>query len=209
MILPRDHKLTEMIRIECHARIHHGGVRTTLTELISRFCLPKGRQTIKKVLRKCVTCKQRQGSAYNNTKTAALPEFRAKEAPPFSKVGIDFAGPLFVKDLKSKDMHKAHIAIFSCCVTRAIHLKLVNDLSAETFRRTLRRFAACRGTPCLIVTDNAKTFKAAAKALNKLQSHPEMKNELDKLHIKWNFMILKLHIKWNGDIEIASFPNRL
>ena len=47
MILPHHYKLTEMIIIECHARIHHGGVRT-LTKLISRFWLPKGRQTIKK-----------------------------------------------------------------------------------------------------------------------------------------------------------------
>ena len=92
-----------------------------------------------------------------------MPEFRAKQAAPFSKVGIDFAGPLFVKDLKSKDMYKVYIAIFLCCVTRAIHLKLVDNLSAETFRRALRRFAVRRGTPCLIVTDNAKTFKAVAK----------------------------------------------
>ena len=130
-----------------------------------------------------------------------MPEFRAKEAAPFSKVGIDLAGPLFVKDLKSKDMHKVYIAIFSCCVTTAIHLKLVNDLSAETFRRALRRFAARRGTPCLIVTDNAKTFKAAAKALNKLQSHPEMKDELDKLHIEWNFNLEKAPW-WGGFFEI-------
>ena len=66
-----------------------------------------------------IAIKRWQSSAYNNPKTAALPEFRAKEAAPFSKVGIDFAGPLFVKDLKSKDMHKVYIAIFSCCVTRA------------------------------------------------------------------------------------------
>ena len=58
IILPCDHKLTEMIIIECHAGIHHGGVRTTLTELRSRFWVPKGRQTIKKVLWKCVTCKR-------------------------------------------------------------------------------------------------------------------------------------------------------
>ena len=66
--------------------------------------MPKGRQTIKKVLKKCVTCKRWQGAAYSKPKTAALPEFIAKEAAPFSRVGIDFAGPLFVKDLKSKDM---------------------------------------------------------------------------------------------------------
>jgi hypothetical protein len=103
-----------------------------------------------------------------------MPEFRAREAPPFSKVGIDFAGPLYVKDPKSRDMRKVYIAIFSCCVTRAIHLQLVNDLSAATCHRALRRFSARRGTPSLIVSDNAKTFKAAAKAIEKLQNHPEI-----------------------------------
>ena len=80
-----------------------------------------------------VICKQWQGSAYRSQKTAALPKFRAKEAVPFSRVGIDFAVPLFVKDLKSKGVHKVYIAIFSFCITRAIHLELVDDLLAETF----------------------------------------------------------------------------
>ena len=163
--------------------------------------MPKGRQTVKKVLQKCVICKRWQGSAYNNPKTAALPEFRAKGAAPFSKVRIDFAGPLFVKDLKSKDMHKVYIAIFSCYATRAIHLELVHDLSVETFQRALRHFAACRGTPCLIVTDNAKTFKAVAKALNKLQNHPETKSELDKLHIEWKFN-LERALWWGGFFQL-------
>ena len=202
IILPRDHRLTNLIILECHARIHHGGVRATLTELRSRFWVPKGRQTVKKILNDCVICKRWQGAAYSNPKTAAMPGFRVREAAPFSKVGIDFTGlTLFVKDPKSKDMHKAYIAIFSCCVTRAVHLEFVNDLSAATFLRALRRFTARRGTPGLIVSDNAKTFKAAAKAINKLQNHPEIKNELDKLHVEWKFNLERAPW-WGGFFEI-------
>ena len=62
---------------------------------------------------------------------------------------------------------------------------VVDDISAETFRRALRRFAPRRGIPCLIV--DAKTFKLAAKTLNKLKNHPETRNEFDKLHIQWKF----------------------
>ena len=68
--------------------------------------------------------------------TAALPNFRVREAPPFSRVGVDFAGPLYVKQ-KSGEMDKAYIALFSCCVTRAVRLELVEDLSTATFRRCL------------------------------------------------------------------------
>ena len=55
-------------------------------------------------------------------------------APPFSKTGVDFAGSLFVKG-KGKQMRKVYIALFTCCVTRAVHLELVEDLSTETFKR--------------------------------------------------------------------------
>ena len=52
-------------------------------------------------------------------------------------------------------MNNAYIALYSCSVTRAIHLELVERMSAETLPRALRKFAARRGTPGLIVSDNA------------------------------------------------------
>lgn len=130
---------------------------------------------MKKVLNKCVVCKKLKGKAYGAPCSAALPEFRVTEAPPFSKVGVDFAGPFYVKS-QTANMTKVYvyIALFSCCVTRALHLELVKDLSAEAFTRALRRFASRRGTPVLIVSDNAKTFKATSKALKKLYTHPEV-----------------------------------
>ena len=84
--------------------------------------------------------------------TASLPEFRVRPAPPFSKVGVDFAGPLFVKGMGAQ-MGKSYFALFTCCVTRAVHLELVEDLSVETFKRCLRRFIARRGIPALTVSD--------------------------------------------------------
>lgn len=97
VILPNDHELTKMIILECHERVHHCGTRATLTELRTKYWVPKGRQTVKKIVNSCVTCKRLQGPAYNAPKVAPLPEFRVREVPAFSKVGIDFAGPLYVK----------------------------------------------------------------------------------------------------------------
>ena len=65
---------------------------------------------------------------------------------------------------------------FSCCVTRAIHLELVRDLTAETFLCSFRRFVARRGAPSLIVSDNAKTFKASEKAIRRLFNQPKVRN---------------------------------
>ena len=56
-------------------------------------------------------------------------------------------------------MKKVYIALFSCAVTRAIHLDINEDLETGTFLRCLRKFIARRGVPQLIISDNAKTFK--------------------------------------------------
>lgn len=58
-------------------------------------------------------------------------------------------------------------------------MDLVKDLSTATFQRCLRKFAARRGTPSLIVSDNAKTFKKTEKFLHALFNHPEVRAELE------------------------------
>ena len=142
--LPRDHHLTNLVIEQCHKRVHHCGVRETLTELRTRFWVNQGRQAVKQSIRKCVVCKRYEGTAYPAPKTAELPSFRIQEAPPFTKVGIDFAGPLYVKT-SGTQMKKVYIALFSCAVTRAIHLDITEDLETGTFLRCFRKFIARRG----------------------------------------------------------------
>ena len=199
IILPRDHAYTTMVINDCHERVMHGGVRATLAEVRSKYWIPKGRQCVKKILSKCAICKLQEGQAYSTPQTAALPDFRFRQAPAFSKVGVDFAGPLYVK-ATAGGMRKVYIALFSCCATRAIHLELVEDLTAEAFRRALRRFAARRGTPTLIVSDKAKTFQATEKALIKLFKHPEVACQLDRKRIEWRFNLERAPW-WGGFFE--------
>ena len=198
MVLPRDNKLTELIVWDCHQRVHHCKVRSTLAELRSRFWVIKGRQYVKKVLKGCFICKKLEGKAFDSPIMAPLPAFRVSEAPPFSTVGIDFAGPLYVKT--KKGMSKCYIALFSCCVTRAVHLELVYDLSTPTFICCFRRFCARRGTPSIIVSDNAKTFKAADKLLKKLKTDQTFKGYVANKRIEWKFN-LERSPWWGGHFE--------
>ena len=199
IILPRDHAYTTMVISDCHERVIHGGVRATLAEVRSKYWIPKGRQCVKKILSKCAICKRHEGQADSTLQTAALPDFCVRQAPAFSKVGVDFAGPLYVK-ATAGGIRKVYIALFSCCVTGTIHLELVEDLTAEAFRRALRRFAARRGTPTLIVSDNAKTFQATEKALINLFKHPDVACELDRKRIEWRFNLERAPC-WGGFFE--------
>lgn len=101
----------------------------------------KGRQTVRGVISPCATCKKLEGKSYNAPPQSPLPEFRVSDELAFTQVGVDFAGPVYLKDVysRSNKVYKAYIAIFTCSSSRAVHLELVPDLSTETFLRCLKR----------------------------------------------------------------------
>ena len=121
-----------------------------------------------------------------------------RESPPFAKVGVDFAGPLYARE--GGEMVKVYIALFTCCVTRAVHLDLVRNLSLSSFLNCLRRFASRRGTPTLIVSDNAKTFKAAQKAVKKLYESGNVRAYMQDNCVKWQFNLERAPW-WGGFFE--------
>ena len=129
-----------------------------LTEIRSQFWVIKGRQAVKDVLSKCVTCKKLQGRAYSSPPTPPLPAFRVSEEMAFSKVGVDFAGPLYVKNiyLSKGEMHKCYITLFTSASTRALHLELTPDLFANSFLRVLRPFFGRRGLPTLFISETGE-----------------------------------------------------
>lgn len=83
----------------------------------------------------------------------ALPSFRTQPSRSFENVGIDYFGPLHVDGVC-----KVWGLLITCATTRAIHLEVVRSQSTEDLQSALRRFFALRGTPSLIVSDNAKSF---------------------------------------------------
>ena len=97
VILPKGNPFTNLVMIDCHSRVYHNKVRSTLAELRSRFWVPQGRQQVKKVISSCQICRKYEGKLFTPPPTAELPKFRVREVKPFANVGIDFAGPLFIK----------------------------------------------------------------------------------------------------------------
>uniref|UniRef100_A0A0N4US11 Integrase catalytic domain-containing protein n=1 Tax=Dracunculus medinensis TaxID=318479 RepID=A0A0N4US11_DRAME len=67
-------------------------------------------------------------------------------------------------------MAKRWVALFTSFTTRAVHLELADDLSAESFLTALRRFVARRGCPKLILSDNASQFHLVYRMIKKQES---------------------------------------
>ena len=204
ILIARSHYLATLLVWRAHERVFHGGVKSTLTELRSQFWIICGRSLVKQLIGKCVICRRFEGKPYNAPIPPPLPPFRVQEAPPFSSSGVDFAGPLYIKhenELSTDSTtSKVWIALFTCCITRAVHLELVHDQSVPSFIRCLKRFCARRGTPSRIVSDNAKTFKATSKALYSLTKHDEVQQFSTTVGIKWIFNLPKAPW-WGGMFE--------
>ena len=190
ILLDKSHYITSLFVRDSHKRVMHGGVKLTLTELRSRFWIVQGRQFVRKLLYECVVCRRLEGRPYVAPPPPPLPEFRVKEEPPFTYVGIDFVGSLYVKSLNSPQQ-KVWICLYTCCVTRALHLDLVPDLTANAFLRSFRRFTARRGRPSLVVSDNGRTFKPAAREITRILNDPGVKQHFAREHMKWTFNLEK------------------
>ena len=95
---------------------------------------------------------------------------------------------------------KVWICLFTCCVSRAVHLELVLDMTTATFIRCIKRFAARRGLPRKFLSDNAKTFKSAAKVLRTVCDHPDVRGYLSLAGIDWSFNLEKAPW-WGGLFE--------
>ena len=114
---------------------------------------------------------------------------RVKEDPVFSFTGVDFAGPLMIRTEGPNKTGKAWICSFTCFVTRTVHLDIVLDLSTETFIRCFKRFAARRGLPQRVISDNGKTFKATSKFLKSVFKDDTVCDYLAEKGCEWTFNV--------------------
>ena len=123
ILLPMNSCLTFQIINHFHFEYFHAGVNSVLSHLRERFWLPRGRQIVRGVLRKCVPCIKQTGKACPQPFYANLPK-RVSEARPFQACGVDYTGAVFLNDNT-----KVYILLFTCAVTRAVHLELADDLT--------------------------------------------------------------------------------
>ena len=68
---------------------------------------------VKRVLKRCVVYRNVEGKPYGLPSLPDLPPFTVADDPPFTNVGLDFAGPLFVRETSERSL-KVYILLFTC-----------------------------------------------------------------------------------------------
>ena len=187
IFLPGNNPFSVLVVKDAHNQVYHQRVRLTLTQVRSIYWIPRGRKFVKRVISKCTLCKFIDGNPFS---VPPPPDLRVNLSPPFTNVGTDHVGPLYVRDIyKPAKLYKAFIALFSCCTTRMIHLEIQPNLEASATLRAMKRTFSRVGKPKLIISDNHKTFKAKL-----------VKNFASMQSIKWKH-IHELAPHWGGFYE--------
>lgn len=191
ILLPKASPFSRLVVADCHRKVMHFGTKHTLAELRQRYWISQGRVFVKGVLSDCRVCRRSDGGPFRVPDPPSLPSFRTSIKRPFACIGLDYLGPLFVRT--AVDPKKVWIALFTCAVTRAVHLEVSKSLSANDFLLCLRRFVSIYGQPEIIVSDNARQFKAADQLLQKefkrISEDAEVQSFLSEAGMKWIYIV--------------------
>ena len=197
--LPDSHQYTKKLVEHAHLSTLHGGVGLTMAKLRERYWVPRLRKLAKRITRTCHGSQRFQAKAYSSPPPGNLLRERTEGETPFQVIGVDYAGPLKYC-VKAKMEGKACILLYTCSLTRALHLDLLPSLETKEFLRSFKRFIAQRGRPKTVYSDNRKSFVGAAKWISKVMSDEKFHDFLAVQQIKWKFNLSRVPW-WGGQFE--------
>lgn len=169
ILLPKKDHIVNLIIDYYHRKYLHAGPQLLLSMLRQKFWIISGRSTVKQRFRLCNSCFK----ANPRTEApfmATLPAARVNEAKAFLWTGVDYAGPQEILISRYRGARKVpcYFSLFTCMVTRSVHVEISTDLSTASFLRAFRRFISRRGKILSLFSDNGTNFVGAKAKLDEL-----------------------------------------
>ncbi|XP_020297976.1 uncharacterized protein LOC109862359 [Pseudomyrmex gracilis] len=193
IILPQTSHFTGLVIQACHQRVLHGGTQLTLSLVRKKFWIPRRRMPVKRRIHRCITC-VRWRAVSPQPMMSNLPSARVQPSRPFLRVGLDYAGPIFLRTARGRGhkLYKAFICIFVCMSSRAVYLEAVSDYTSDAFLAAFKRFCSRRKL-CTDVYSNRGTnfigadaqLRALFRAANK--EAQQIANSIGNQGVRWHF----------------------
>lgn len=168
IIMPKNNHVSTLLVHNFHEGVKHQGRH--LTEGAIReggFWIVGAKNLISSVIQKCVTCRKLRRD-FESQLMADLPTDRLTPGPPFTSVGVDTFGPWEVVTRKTRGgaaASKRWAILFTCLVTRAVHIEVIQEMSSSCFINALCRFISLRGPVKLFRSDKGTNFTGATNEL--------------------------------------------
>ena len=159
--------LGRLIMLHYHDK-HHREVDTVVAVARADVWVVKARKLAAEWDNKCKIClikrQKLAGQVMGN-----LPSFRSEVKPAWTSVNMDLFGPYRIRDDCVKKgpriYKKVWGVIFTCTLTRGVHLDVAMDYGTESVLHTIRRLMAVKGDVKLIISDPGSQLKGASKEL--------------------------------------------
>ena len=169
VVLHGKHRITKLIIHSEHLRLLHAGPTLVTASLSRRYHIIGSRKAVYSVTRGCIVCR-RISARPQPQMLGQLPAERLIPGLVFDHVGVDYAGPVYIKYgfVRKPNIIKAYICVFVSLSVKAVHLELVSDLTTEAFIAALRRFISRRGRPSTVWSDHGTNFVGADQEIKEL-----------------------------------------
>ena len=190
ILLPNDHHATTLILRQCHEKVRHQGRVLTLGQIRDDgYFIRHASKVIGRFLSNCVTCQRLRGATQEQF-MSDLPADRLAMSPPFTNTGMDVFGPYLVKHgrttRRNTGTRKMWAIVFTCLVSRAIHIEPLPAMDITAFKNAFRRFTCLRGQCKILRSDRGTNFIGAANQDDSLDL-AQLESELEKQQVQWIF----------------------
>ena len=114
--------------------------------------------------------------------------FGATSSPFMLNAALTFHLTKYVSPVAKDLLSNLYVCLFTCAVSRAVHLEIVIDLTHECFLQAFRRFTSRRSLPKVMISDNATTFLAAGEEQQSVLSSAALADNLARRGVEWRFI---------------------
>ena len=188
ILLNKDNHLTKLIIWRSHVQTCSFWVKDSLNHVCQKHWVTRGRQTVKGAIKGCVIWQKQNSKLFRSLLAVPLPHYKVYIDFLFSCTGIDYLGPLYVKNTFKNDPNDLFKGLYCVIYLRKYTCSLSRSSSRcfKSFFCSLKGFIARHGTPKLFISDNTRSFIG-----------PEFQHYIPHANIDWNF-ILDLSSWWGG-----------
>ncbi|KAJ0177854.1 hypothetical protein K1T71_006727 [Dendrolimus kikuchii] len=187
-ILDGAHHITRLMIRQEHEAHHHVGTEHIVNNMRQKYWILRLRPAARHVMHQCINCRLRKTAPTVPVK-GDLPRDRlAAYTRPFSNCGVDCFGPMWVTIGRRRE--KRWGMLFTCLVTRAVHIELIASLSTDSAIMAIRRMGARRGWPKTMWSDNGTNFHGADAELRTAHARwvQEAPSYVKKRPLAWRYI---------------------
>ena len=177
-----------------HVCLGHCGPSLLLCYIGNKYHVVGARRLSRQVCRSCTICKKITPKV-DHQLMGDLPQERVTFTPAFTVTGMDFAGPFTIKmgHVRKPVPLVAHICIFVCFSTKAVHLEVLSSQTTQALLACLDRFTSRRNCPQVIYSDNGPAYVGAKNILKQLYTFLRSEDTSSEVHQH----LLRQQVEWN------------